>query len=89
MPQRHLRNPQKCNNLVVSHGTGSWHNHQIKKDGFGNIRQRFGIPLDTLSHFVHPLNGLVRWNLVKQIFAAFDDKLFAVWHSIYIQSDIR
>ena len=36
----------------------------------------FRIPTDTLSHFVHPLNGLVRWNLVKQIFSVFDDKLF-------------
>ena len=49
-----------------------------QKDGFGNIRQCFGILLDTLSYFVHLLNGLVRWNLVKQIFAAFGDKLFVV-----------
>ena len=38
----------------------------------------FGILLDTLSHFVHLLNGLVIWNLVKQIFAALGDKLFVV-----------
>ena len=38
----------------------------------------FRILLDTLSHFVHLLNVLVRWNLVKQIFAASGDKLFVV-----------
>ena len=83
MPQRHLHNLQKCNNLVVSHRTGSWHDHHLKRDGCENIRQSLGFPLDTLSYFVHPLNGLVRWNLVKLIFTAFDDKLFAVLHSIY------
>ena len=65
-------------NLAVSHRTGSWHDHQLKRDGFGNIRQSLGFPLDTLSYFVHPLNGLVRWNLVKKIFAAFGDKLLAI-----------
>ena len=42
------------------------------------ISDRVRIPLDTLSQFVYLLNGLVRWNLVKQIFAAFGDKLFVV-----------
>ena len=42
------------------------------------ISDSFGIPLDTKSHFVHPLNGLVRRNLVKQLLAALDDKRFVV-----------
>ena len=53
MPQRHLRNLQKCNNHVVSHGTGSWHTHQLKKMDLGILDRvsEFGIPLDTFSHF--------------------------------------
>ena len=67
MPQRHLRNLQKCNNLVVAQETGSWHDHKLKKMDLG-ISDSFVILLDTLSHFVHLLNDLVRWNLVKTDF---------------------
>ena len=39
------------------------------------ISDSFGIPPDTVSHFVHLLNGLVKRNLAKQLLAALDDKL--------------
>ena len=55
----------------------------IKKIWIWEYQTEFRILLDTLSHFVHLLNVLVRWNLVKQIFAASGDKLFVVWHTIY------
>ena len=48
------------------------------------VSDSFGIPLDTLSHFVHPLNGLVRRNLVKQILAAPDNKLFGVYYILIV-----
>ena len=50
-----------------------------KKKMDSGIADSFGIPLDTLSHFVHTHNGLVRRNLVKQLLAALDDKLFVVY----------